>query len=518
MDYGTGRNIAEIILGGRQDMNYLHVPEQITLKDIREKKVSLSPSMYRAVTIPTTTVKRVRDTLDTNNPFDEGIEPGSKWYLKHSTHHFIRTKALQEYSCLLYPKGDAIIPLNPKVFNHPNLCKGDILMSKDSNVGESAIIDDNHWDNHTFSSGLVRLHPLIDRYYFFSFIKHRIFKAQLLAMAARGATITHAKNLWLDCFIPFPNQKNAGDVISYVASLMQAIIDKESTIRKRDAAITHLINEELRLEQEIILPLIYAYPGIKEIREQGRLDAAIYDYEYKRKIHRILNYQHGIMSPREMGFIITPGPSLEIKVLRSRIDSDIPIPGFYTLILPANISEYGTMNRIQYLGTSKKLPLLKQGDIIFGEAGFQKGRSIVLVEPYENCTTNAHGLYARRHDADLVSSIFFRCIFNWYRNTHLVDIMAVGGSGGHFSPVYFDDYIRIPKFSREKQQEIASLYHNTIQPPNDILTLDNFVDWHHRWNAGLAVWELDREMKVLQRILADIQTQIIEGKTVILQI
>ena len=44
--------------------------------------------------------------------------------------------------------------------------------------------------------------------------------------------------------------------------------------------------------------------------------------------------------------------------------------------------------------------------MIFGEAGFQKGRSIVLLDGIENCTTNAHGLYARRKDGDIKKSIF----------------------------------------------------------------------------------------------------------------
>ena len=96
------------------------------------------------------------------------------------------------------------------------------------------------------------------------------------------------------------------------------------------------------------------------------------------------------------------------------------------------------MSRLSWLGTRKKLPLLRQGDILFGEAGFGKGRTIVLVDEVENATTNAHGLYARREDGDLAASIFFRCIFHWYRSVGLIDLMAVGGSGGHFSPEYFD--------------------------------------------------------------------------------
>lgn len=495
-------------------MNYLRVPDEITLDEIRAKNFSLSAGMYRRAVIPTSAVKRIRDLLDANHPFDKGNEPGSLWYMKHSTHHFIRTKALQDYSYLLYPKGDSIVPINPRVFANVELQDGDILMSKDSNVGECAIIDGNQYKQHMFSGGVVRLHPICDRFYFFSFLKHPLFKTQLLAMLARGATIVHAKTMWLDCEIPFPNQSDADRVIRYVSSLMQAIVEKEKAIRQRDDEIWQTINNELEIGQKQSASFRFEYPTLSDLRKQGRLDAVIYGREYKEKAYQILNYEKGTMSPSKMGFKVIPGPTLEEKVLGTRIDSFVRKEGFYTLILPTNISEYGTMNVMQYLGTRKTLPLLQKGDIVFGEAGFQKGRSVVLIDPWNRCTTNAHGLYARRTDNDLEKSIFFRCIFNWYRSMRLIDIMAVGGSGGHLSPVYFDEFVQIPKFPDHKQTEIARLYHNPAPPPADNPTLNTFVDWHRRWNENLGIWELDREMKNLQHTLADVQEKIIEGKTV----
>lgn len=493
-------------------MNYLRVPHQIFIDEVRNRDLSLSPSMYNCVIIPTSATRRVEELLDSKRPFDKGSEPGSLWYMKRSECYFIRTKALQDHSCLLYPKGDAIVPVNPKVFESPNLCAGDILMSKDSNVGECAIVDSGQWKNHMFSGGIVRLHPVCDRYYFFAFLKHPLFKAQLLALSARGATITHAKTVWLDCLIPFPNQDDSERVISYVSALMQAIIEKEKTIRDRAEAIQQTIQRELETNQKT-KAFRFEQPHTSELAQLGRFDAAIYDYEYKSKISLIEDYAYGYVTPKQDGFSVTPGPSLEIRLLGTRIDSEIPKPGFYALILPTNISEYGTLNAIPYLGTPRKLPLLQQGDIVFGEAGFQKGRSVVLLEGIENCTTNAHGLYARRTDGDIQKSVFFRCVFNWYRNTGLIDLMAVGGSGGHFSPEYFD-YIRIPRFPENKQADIVRLYHNSTPPPTDTPTLDTFVDWHRRWNVNLGIWELDREMKALKSTLLEVQERIINGRNV----
>jgi len=493
-------------------MSYLRVPKEITLGEIHSSGLSWSPSMYRRVIIPTKNTRRVADLLSSSRPFDKGVEPGSLHYMRRSSHYLIRTKALQDHSYLIYPKGDAITPVNPKVFEDPQLADGDILISKDSNVGECAMVDGTRWKNHMFSGGVVRLHPTVDRFYFFSFLKHPLFKTQLLAMSPRGATITHAKTLWLGCLIPFPSQPDSDRVIRYVSVLMQAILEKEEQVRNNSERTDELIQDELESNQKQAL-FQFRHPTISDIRSLGRLDAVIYDHEYKSKIWLVQNYSHGSETPKEAGFTVTPGPSLEIKIIRTRIDSDSYRPGYYTLLLPTNISVYGTMNVITYLGTSKSLPLLRRGDILFGEAGFQKGRSVVLLDDWEKCTTNAHGLFARRSDGDIRKSIFFRCIFNWYRTMRLIDIMAVGGSGGHFSPEYFN-YVRIPKFPNDKQKEIVRLYHNPAPPPADEPILDTFVDWHCRWNTNLGIWELHRKIKSLQRTLAQVQEEIIEGKTV----
>jgi len=91
--------------------------------------------------------------------------------------------------------------------------------------------------------------------------------------------------------------------------------------------------------------------------------------------------------------------------------------------------------------------------------------------------------------------------------------MAVGGSGGHFSPDYFE-FVLIPRFPEPRQHQIARLYHNPAPRPAREATLTNFVTWHREWNEGLGIWELDRELKALQRTLACRQEEIIEGRSV----
>src|SRR5664279_2122867 len=94
-------------------MKHLRVPRQITLADLKTKDASWSAGMYRRVEIPTSHTRRIAELIA---GYDKGSDPGSMYYLEKSTHYFIRTKSLQANSYLISPRGGAITPLNPRVF------------------------------------------------------------------------------------------------------------------------------------------------------------------------------------------------------------------------------------------------------------------------------------------------------------------------------------------------------------------------------------------------------------------
>jgi len=494
-------------------MDYLRVPREVSLGEIRNRDASWSPSMFRRVIIPNTNTKRVGELLRSPEPFEKGTEPGSIHYLQSSTHYFIRTKALQEHSHLLYPKGDAITPISPKVFEDPCLADGDILMSKDSNVGECAMVDDKRWANHMFSGGIVRLHPTADRYYFFAFLKHPLFRTQLQAMSPRGATITHAKTMWLDCLIPFPNQADAQRVIRYVSALMQAIVEKEKAIREKNEQIDSNIEQELLSKQKPGSPYTYAFPAISEVAELGRLDASMYTQDFSKKVFLLKNYTYGWQTYEDIGFDIGRGQNLQISCIGKSIYSDALKPGFYRLAAPTDLSEFRTVREYRYLGSKKELAQVRKGDVIFGAEGFCKGRAIILADEVTRTITNIHGVVFHPRDGDMLKGIFFGCFLGYLRSIGLVDAIGAGGSGGSLAIGYFN-HVPIPKFPEDKQAEIARLYHHDPPRPLGKPTLDTFVDWHRRWNTLLGIWELDREMKALQRTLTEVQEQIIEGKAV----
>ncbi|GBE75040.1 hypothetical protein myaer87_22670 [Microcystis aeruginosa NIES-87] len=87
------------------------------------------------------------------------------------------------------------------------------------------------------------------KFYLLAFIKHNIFREQLDFMVPKGATIRHAKTLFLDCKIPMPNI-NADETIKFVELLTQAIINKEQLIKERHEKILQQIEQELLNNQK----------------------------------------------------------------------------------------------------------------------------------------------------------------------------------------------------------------------------------------------------------------------------
>jgi hypothetical protein len=484
---------------------------ELSIEQIRGNRCSFSPGHYSDVHVATPEVRLVRDLLDADEPYDGGAEPGSGAYVDRSTKHLIRTKALQRESWLVYPKGDAIVPINPLSWHDQRLAVDDILLSKDSNVGEVAVLDAAHATGHMRSGGVLRLNPNCNRWYLFAFLKHPSFVSQVKAATPRGATIRHAGERWLECKIPLPRQTNAEQVMEYVGDLARCIVEKERAIRARSEQTFSIVDDELR--RRSTGPPTHTMPTLAAIKRHGRFDAAIYDRAYSDAIALVDAYEHGSESPSSAGFTVSPGPSLELKIIKTREDAEEWRPGLYTLLLPKNLSEYGTVNRWQWLGTAKSLPLLEHGDVVFGEAGFHKGRSVVLLEAPAKCTTNAHGIYARHDRRDLEAAIVFRAIFHWYRESGLIDLIAVGGSGGHLSPSYFDEYIRLPKFPATIRRRLTQCYAARARAPIPIGPRD-LIRRHARRNSRLGTWHLEGERQALLAHLRDLQAGILRGERV----
>jgi len=295
--------------------------------------------------------------------------------------------------------------------------------------------------------------------------------------------------------IPIP--KNV-DTLKYVSILQRSFLNKYSLIRQRHANILQLIEKELT-ENQKSNKFNYHLPRLNEVKEIGRLDASLYKLFFKKHLFSILNYKNGYSPLTQQQLKLIPGPSLELRLLGTRIDSDHYEKGFYRLITPKQITNYGIVRNEEFIGTPAIIANIQFGDILFGESG--TGRTMVFLDDDNNTINNAHAHILRSMlDNDIHRVITIRSILQFYKEIGMTDCMTVGGSGGHLSPSYFDR-IMIPNFPESKQKEIAALYHNPQEYLTDDFTLDNFEEKDNEYNLAAGIYELDKTSKRLKEKL-----------------
>lgn len=491
--------------------NYIHTPSSVKWQDVVDKDFTLSSSQYVRLVMPNKNYMLMRDfMLRPLKRKDLGVEVGSLSYIDKSPFYFIRTKALQAHSFLPDLNKETALPVLPSEFVPMNLKEGDLLISKDSNIGEIVILDKNY-PNCMLSGAIYKL-PVTEewRYYLLAFIKADIFREQLDFMVPKGATIRHAKTMFLDCKIPLPNN-NPESTITYISILTQAIVNKEKLIRQRHAEILQQIEKELNENQK---PNQFSYhlPKLNEVKEVGRLDASLYKEFFKKGLFCVLNYKNGYSPLTQQHLKLIPGPSLELKLLGTRIDSDHYIKGFYRLITPKQITNYGVVKNDEFIGTPTKIATVQFGDILFGESG--TGRTMVFLDDDQNTINNAHAHILRSVlDNDMHRVITIRSILQYYKESGLTDCMTVGGSGGHLSPSYFDR-IMIPNFPETNQRKIATLYHNPQEYATKSFTIENFLEKDSEYNSMAGIYELDKTAKHLKRLLNKAIDDIVNDRSV----
>ncbi len=482
---------------------YINTPDIITIKEIEEKDYSLSAPQFKTLLIENKNNLFVRDFLERNlQRSDLGNEVGSLNYIGKSSKYFLRTKALQNYSFLPEINSETTKPIYPKVFYQMNLRKGDLIISKDSNIGEIIILNKDY-PNHMLQSALYRL-PVKEatKYYLLAFIKHRIFREQLDFIVPSGATIRHAKTLFLDCKISIPNS-NKKQTMLYVSLLTQAIINKEKEIQNKHELILDTIKTELDNNQKANV-FNFLFPKYDDLQYNDRLDSTFYSEKHQQISFKTTNYSFGYKSLDNQGLLLKPGPSLEIRLLGTRLNSNKPLPGFYRLITPKQILNSGILKDYEFIGTPRDIPRIQFGDILFGESG--TGRTMVYLEDNTNTINNAHAHILRPIEGkcSLEKAITIRCIMQYYKEVGLIDCLTVGGAGGHLSPSYFDR-VYIPNFQQKKQKEIAKLYYNP-KAKNRITnaTLKDFLELDNKFNKQAGIYELDRTAKQLKKRLDEV--------------
>jgi type I restriction enzyme S subunit len=471
------------------------VPTNISYNDIFSKK-SFSPNEYKTLFIKNKNVKKVSE-LFSEEP-QKGEEVGSFSYINKSKVFFLRAKTLQENSFL--PNLDDLecaVPILPHTFVDSDLRKGDILLSKDSNVGEVVILDRN-LPNYMLGGAIFRLKFEKDKlYYIFAFLKSQFFKSQINIMIARGATIKHAGTVWLDAIIPFPNSKNADDIINFIGLLTQATIRKESEIKSKYRKIITIIDDEIN-DNQLSTKFQYSNPSLNDIRSNSRIDAGLFCQSYKESQFKISNYRLGFNTISQSDFDYKRGQNLQISQIGSSIYTYEYKPNFYKLIRPVSLSYYGTVEQCEYLGNRNELQKLNKGEIIFSAEG-TIGKFVVMVEPEVKTITNIHGItFYPKREVDITESIFFGLFLGYLRDKGILDYISVGGQGGSLSGKW-NDHIRIPKFGDGKKKELATLYYKDSNYEEERLNLTNFEEKDIEITKSSGIWQLDAQVKKLKQ-------------------
>lgn len=477
---------------------YIDIPQFTTLHNIEEREYTLSATQYKSFCINNTNVLKISDFLDRPlSRADLGNEVGSQNYVDHSNVFFIKTKALQEETYLLNEVNDAFEYIVPSAFINMDLRKNDIIISKDSNVGEIAILDKDY-PNAMLCGGIYRLPVSNKKLYLLAFIKHQIVRQQIDFLVPRGSTIRHGKTKFLECYIPIPN-KNKEETIKYIECLMQAIINKEIAIRKKHSKIIDLIDAELETNQKDNIYL-YSYPNINEVMELDRMDSSCYSKDFKKKQHLVRNYINGFSNIEELGFDICRGQNLQISNIGISVQTKEKRDNYYTLILPNYITKYGTTSQYTYLGNKNILKTLNVGDIIFGAEGNEKGRSLVIFENSEKTITNIHGITLNQNSSDLTKSVFVKLFLDWYRSKGMIDAYAVGGNGGSLAIKYWD-YLKFPNFPKNIELSIANEYYNNTTYSPECYTTSTFLTYDENFNRNAGIYEIDKSLKYLKEKL-----------------
>lgn len=438
---------------------YIKVPLVTSLNEIINKDYTLSATQYKSFHIKNKNIKPLSTFLDRQlERKDLGTEVGSECYVENSPFLFIKTKALQPGTYLPEVNKESFQHITPQNYVDMDLKKGDLLISKDSNVGEIVILDKDY-PNAMLCGAIYRLPITEIKYYLLAFIKSDVFRQQIDFLVPRGSTIRHGKTKFLDCLIPLPN-KNPNNTIRYVELLTQAIINKEIEIKNKHNKIINEIQNELERNQNT-KKFKYDLPSISEIINLDRMDSSLYSEEFKRNEFLITNYKYGYKTLTEKGYRGIRGTSLENN---------------------------------------------------FGGEGYGKGKSFVVIENENNIATNYHGIrIVCTSETTINSKIFVKCMLTYLREKGLIDCYGVGGNGGHFAPSYFH-LAKIPNFPVEKEIKIVKLYHNSDSNyKTDGLKFENFLNYDNKFNQEAGIYELDKSMKYLQSKLDDAINAIVDN-------
>lgn len=318
------------------------------------------------------------------------------------------------------------------------------------------------------------------------------------------------KHFFLDCKVPIP-EKNREDVISYINCLVKEVSRLEYLIKQKHDDIVKSIGINLTRN---ISNDESPFPTFKMIKNKNRLDSDVYGPTITNYENQVKKSPYGYSTILKLGFLLHRGQNLQQSAIGKSLQSKYYFKKSYKLILPKNISTYGTVTTWQYLGNYRKLLELNIGDIVWGAEGFGKGRSFVVLKKNDKEITNIHGLIFHNKNNDIVETCFFKCFLDYLRANKIIDLYAVGGNGGSMAEKYWDR-IPIPIFPSDIKRNIAYKYYN---PKLDFHNKSNnqasFLHEMENFMSKAGIVNIDWMQKKLQNKIQELMGKIINNEEI----
>ncbi len=492
-------------------MRYVCIPEELPIRAVRASDSCLSPGRYETFIPPAQNSASHFAPLDKLVVFRKSQIKAKKdaWYLYAEIGDIDVATGGVSFRKL---RGYQLPTRTPRIAQF-----GDVLISSVRTYRRGIGYVSSEEENQVTTNAVINICGVTDHapgmtlLYVYSFLRSDFFVAQVWSLLNRGVYPRMDRGALNKIRIPIPSETK---VIQYVSTLMQVIVDKEKEIRRRDASIGLELDREIGSNQRPRASFCFEFPDIGEIKRVGRLDTGMYERHFKETMFRIENYTYGTGRLVDFGLFSRRGPNLAVSVSGRSIYSETQLwPNYYRLVLPEHISEFRTIGKEMWLGNPRNLEALYFGDILFSARG-DMGRTVILAESPGKATTNFDGIMINSKGTPRLSlNIYIGLMLDHYRRIGLLETIGHGSGAASFTSAHLEE-LPFPRVHDKEEERIAHLYHNPVSPPAEPLTLNSFVDRHRRWNGELGIWELDREMKLLQGTLADVQEKIIAGETV----
>lgn len=464
-------------------MSYLTEKNILNSKEMIKNNYAFQSSMYKGLLTKNKNLVPLKECLTRElKDTDKGREALSRNYIESTGSFFIRTKALQNNQFIPMFDSQSRLEIHPEVMVNIDLQKNDLLISKDSNIGQTVLLNED-LPNHMISAGIYRLPINKHKKYIFAFMKNDLFINQLENLTPRGTSLAHAKTLFLDCLIPFPNKESL-KTINFVETIVDSIIEKEELILKKIQKISEIIETELKNNQKNTKNNIST--TFTELKEIGRFNSSVYSNEKKEIENLILNYKNGhyFLLDEELKIGTTP----KNRVIG--IDENLE----YLWLTPSNCSDYGFIQKVERINHDKKNNI-NNTSVLFinrtSRGGTGKYVGIALFYDFDIHGIGHHnqGMY-RLENKDQNELLFITAFFNSKIIRSFCSYLSVGTKMKELKSNHFTQ-IPIPKFTNSLKQKVNLLFSNKVSLEIlDEIDFDNFMQKDNEFMMSAGIQEL----------------------------